>query len=729
MIEKSKIMKGLTSKMKKIIIFVVMALAVALASAETLTSIKCDDLSNWTTENIAAGDTFTATMENTDFYEGTGSIKVNYVSGSDIAAWYRSPRISYDFPTPVNLESMEYMSFWTKTIAGASIATTKLNLIVVLVDENGLAVRYNYVGALKNTTWAKKSIKLSDLETNIWISSGKNPNLTKIKRVRIEISQAGALVTGDQLTYLIDNIQFTGNTNSLVEQTVADFESWTATDASNLQPAFTRTGTTYSVLMNEGAKGTSKSLKVVGALAGANSNYGVKIPLTQVTDFSQAVYFRAAIKGLSAYTAITPVMSIFLVDTAGNRAVGMAYGVVDKEDGFRDVFFKIKNKGVANPANSDTNGWYEDNYDAGGSTGFLNYSAVNAIWLGIKGVSGSYDTTEKYMVVDEIKAGYAANNDINVDMSAVTHTYTTHNVATAPTIDGVASLAEWPADAQALDAWADSSTGAVPYQTYFKIMNDNTYLYVLMVDVNTSWVGYEPIAADDSTLSSADAMGLYFITRGNDFATSTDPYHSIFYPNLSDGKCYIWDEKRWAGVNSWTAANDTVAYTYANNTMTIEYRIPFTDFNNNGFAVYSKPEAGSVWGLQVTSSRHNGDNICWYGEAGSYAGVRPMPGILVFGAPVSFVNATTVVTLGQSKEIYVTGGSAPFTWSFSSSSTVLTSAQGSISSSTTNSVTFTASALGTVQLYCTDNMGNKTSGFVTVIPTEAPLAKDWFLME
>jgi hypothetical protein len=726
--EKSKIMKGITSKMKKIIVFVVMAFAVALASAETLTSIKCDDLSNWTTENIAAGDTFTATMEGTDFNEGTGSIKVNYVSGSDIAAWNRSCRVTYNFASPINLEKLEYMTFWTKTLVGASVATSKINLQIDFVDENNLAVRYVYTGVLKNTAWAKKSIRLCDLETNIWLYSGKNPNLTKIKQVRFDVSQAGALVTGNQLTFLLDNIQFTGNTNSLNEQTVADFESWTATDASNLQPAFARTGTTYSVLMNEGAMGTSKSLKVVGALAGANSNYGVKIPLTQVSNFSQAVYFRAAIKGLSAYTTITPVMSIFLVDTAGNRAVGMAYGVIEKEDGFRDVFFKIKNKGVTTPANSDTYGWYEDNYDAGGSTGFLDYSAVSAIWLGIKGVSGSYDTTEKYMIVDEIKAGFAANYDSNVDMNAVTHTYTTHNVATAPTIDGVANVSEWPVDSQALDAWADSSTGAVPYNLSFKVMNDNNNLYVLLVDV-TSTFATNTVTKDDSSNRPGDQLGLYFLTRGNDFPNSTDPYHTILLPNLDNGTCYVWDEKRWGGTASWTASNDKAAFTYSNNTLVIEYQIPYTDFNNAGFVVNAKPDAGTVWGLQVTSSLTTGQNICWYGEAGSYAGLRPMPGVLVFGAPVSFANATTVVTLGQSKNIYINGGSAPFTWSFSSSSTVLTSAQGSISSSTTDTVVFTASALGTVQLYCTDNLGNKVSGFVSVIPTEAPLAKDWSLME
>ncbi len=718
-------MKG--KMMKKIIIFCFMVLAASISLADTLTSINCDSLSGWTTENIASGDTLTVTQEGTDVYQGSGALKVDYISGSSIAAWNRSCKASYVFSAPVNLENMEYLTFWTKTIAGASVATSKMTLLLVLEDENGLAVRYYYTNALTNTAWAKRVIRLSDLETNIWVSSGKNPNLTNVKKIRVEFSQFGALVSGDEITYLLDNIQFTGNTGNLNEVTVADFESWSAADATNLLPAFTRPFTTYSVLMDEGAKGTSKSLKVVGALPGVNSNYGVKVPLAQVTDFSSALYFRACIKGLSAYTTITPVMSMFLVDTAGNRACGMAYGVVDKEDGFRDVYFRIKNKGVSSPANSDTYGWYEDNYDVGGASGYLNYSAVSQIWLGIKGVSGSYDTTEKYMIVDEIKAGYPVNYEASVDMDAVVKTYVTHDVVTAPTLDGTASANEWPSEFQSLDSWADSSSGAVPYQTSFKIMNDDNNIYLLLVDVNTAWVGYDQFA--DDTVRSGDQLGIYFLTRGNNFPNSTDPYHTIFLPNLTDGKCYVWDEKRWAGAASWTAANDSAAFTYSNNTMTVEYRIPFTDFNNAGFTVNSKPEAGTVWGLQVTSSRDTGDVYCWYGEAGSYAGIRPMPGVLIFGAPVSFVNETTVVTLGQSKEMTVTGGTAPYTWSFSSSSTVLTSAQGSIESSTTSSVIFTATALGTVELYCQDNMGVVTSGFITVVPTAAPLAKDWSLME
>ena len=709
--------------MKKLFVFFLAVLASSLTYASTINSINCDNLSNWTTGNIVAGDTFTVTQENSDIKEGTGCLKVNYVSGSAVAAWNRSSYISYVFTTPVDLSNMEYITYWNKTILGASVATAGLNLMVTMEDENNLGVRY-YVGSqLNNTSWAKKTIRLSDFETNIWLDSGKNPNLSRIKKINFALSQGGALAAGDQLTYLLDNIQITGNTGSLAETTIADFEGWSATDASNLLPAFTRPATTYSVLMNEGARGTSKSLKIVGALAGANSNYGVKLPLTQVTNLSSAVYFRASIKGLSAYTTITPVMSMFLVDTAGNRAVGMAYGVVDKEDGFRDVYFRIKNKGVSAPANSDVYGWIEDNYDAGGSTGYLNYSAVSQIWLGLKGVSGSYDTTEKYMIVDEIKAGFMTNYAVSVDTSNLLKKYVTNNVATAPSIDGVISANEWPSAFQSLDSWAAASSASVPVNTSFKLMNDNNYIYLLLVDVNTAWNSYGE-TMDDSTSRYGDQLGVYFMTRGNAFTSSTDPYHTIFLPNLNNGRCYIWDEKRWGGINSWTASNDSAAFTYSNNTMIIEYRIPYTDFNGAGFAVTGKPEAGSVWGLQVTSSPSTGNNYCWYGEAGSYAGVRPMPGVLVFGSSVSFANSTTVVTLGKSVDLSVTGGLSPYTWSFNSASTVLTSAQGTINSSTADSVTFTATAVGTVQLYCKDAMGVLSSGYITVVPTSAPLASE-----
>lgn len=73
--------------------------------------------------------------------------------------------------------------------------------------------------------------------------------------------------------------------------------------------------------------------------------------------------------------------------------------------------------------------------------------------------------------------------------------------------------------------------------------------------------------------------------------------------------------------------------------------------------------------------------------------------------------------------ISYTGGLAPYNWSFSASSTVLTSAYGSINAATGSRINFTATASGEVDLLCTDSDATPTTVkiHVRIVPTSAPL--------
>jgi hypothetical protein len=97
----------------------------------------------------------------------------------------------------------------------------------------------------------------------------------------------------------------------------------------------------------------------------------------------------------------------------------------------------------------------------------------------------------------------------------------------------------------------------------------------------------------------------------------------------------------------------------------------------------------------------------------------------VFGVPtpLTLSEKTVSISIGSSKVFSASGGLTPYTWSFSTSVSQLTTAIGNIDTNTGPIVTFTAISTGAMDLFCTDNdsPASIASVRIIVIPTSAPL--------
>ena len=141
-----------------------------------------------------------------------------------------------------------------------------------------------------------------------------------------------------------------------------------------------------------------------------------------------------------------------------------------------------------------------------------------------------------------------------------------------------------------------------------KVLYDSDYLYILYQVVNANFsLDFSPSggARDPAgTGFGGDDFELFIAPGGN---MADDYYHIVFFPNPGDSICYVWDEFNGGGATSWNGSGDQAAFTYdsGSSLLTMEYRIPWTAFNNAAAYVPAQPSAGTSWGVQIGYINNN----------------------------------------------------------------------------------------------------------------------------
>lgn len=766
--------------MKKFLL-IAMALLMALSFSFATDVIvdSCESISNVTCVPngyaiLTSSFTMSVELDATNKVEGNNSFKVIQTNGGGTAvqAWWNNGYFSNTFNTPVDISDMEYFQFDIKN----EVAIPGLGIQIEFTDVNNQAIR-----ALLSTAFTTAAgfrtftLRISDMQKNTWLASGKPCDLKKIKKIVYKYSNGGTFPAGT-FTYWIDNVRFTKDVSRVVEKSFINFDEF-ATTATYDQitsvwvPAFSfgtskNSGYNASGIMQVTDQWPTalaiadvagkKTLKMNYSHYNKWSNFALNKTFVAPVDLTGVKYMKATWKGSTTYggymnstgawVSMNPIATLFMTDTLGRRVEGDMYGA-PSTDGWYTFILPFQDG--ANNGISYTGGSYNSCWKMNSPTNvMINLSAISSVHIAINTQVGNMtnDTSANASInwvyplnmefsFGEVVAGFETKNVPST--SGADKNYTV-NFANAPTVDGVANDVAWN---QASDVFNggfvahDNTAVFAAESAYFKMTYDNDKMYFLFqAPQNYLGLDFTPASGDrdpTGTAFSGDDLELFIAPYG---PSATNYYHVVLFPDIANNRVLIWDEINAGGAATFNGSGDNAALTFANGTVTIEYALPFAMLNKSLQGNLGKPANGDIWGCQigfinrmVVSDATTTEYVNWEpdGTAGFAAG-RPY-GALTFNQPALSVSGPSVVSRNFNGTFYAMGGVAPYTWSLSSSSSVLTNAYGSINQATGASVEFSATALGSVTLYLTDSQSgtpNTASYTFSVIPTSAPLASE-----
>jgi len=220
-----------------------------------------------------------------------------------------------------------------------------------------------------------------------------------------------------------------------------------------------------------------------------------------------------------------------------------------------------------------------------------------------------------------------------------------------PTIDGQVGTEEWERASPPGTGYVihdEPSSNAVEDGS-FQMLFDDTNLYILFRMDNAYLEGYAtPLSPYEYHDLGGDKINFFLTPMG---ITSQPFYRILFSPNISDGTCYVWSQASLVRTTEATVgtdwkAGDNAAYDYDEGILTIEYRIPWEDFNYSGMGASTCPEDGDVWGVQPCISNEitsgNWEYVNWEPD-GSPSYVHGSPfGMLKFCKTLSVINGFTL---------------------------------------------------------------------------------------
>lgn len=256
---------------------------------------------------------------------------------------------------------------------------------------------------------------------------------------------------------------------------------------------------------------------------------------------------------------------------------------------------------------------YHVNHAGGTDTYQLDQTATSNAWvrLGTKaflfeeGYNGSVVmTNEDIDVSGSMYAGAVMFEYL--DSAQPEKTYSVNYLTpsdTAPVIDGQKAAGEWDTSSIAGTGFVlhDNPSASATEDGSFQMLFDDLYLYILF-QVNDAYLpGYttppNPYEYSDLT---GDKVNFFFTPSG---VYGESFYRIMFCPNPGDGACYVWSQANVvkttdAAVGADWEAGGEAAYNYTGGTLTIEYRIPWIQFDYPGIDVAACPEDGEIWGVQ-----------------------------------------------------------------------------------------------------------------------------------
>jgi hypothetical protein len=724
-------------KMKKLLVIL---FSFVLASSVFATETIIESCSNYSDFTITNTNGYSRTGDDIYLSNENGALKAIAHVEAAADAWYFGGRIVKNYTTPIDISSTEFFAIDLRI----PVANENFTMEIYLTDAVGNTDRLLYYpcGTATGEGFDTYYFCLSDLQKAVWV--GHNPiDLKKISRISFSIENGGTIAAGTNFTYYLKNLRYISNFKPVRETVLENFNEYGTVDALTTywQSKWAGARATVPALVDDGNGG--KAAQFTTTFAGSNANAGNQITLATPIDFSGAYYLRAKIKGDTTFSTIAPVMHVFLGDTAGNFADGQLYGFGSvNNNGWMDIYFPFTPTGVNYPTDTtwttfvnsqwgQVEDWAEFKYWRANATSLqTDLSCINKIVIAEQGTGGTYPVTGSW-TIDDLTLGLA----MDPMPVATDKNYNVNKVAVAPTVDGTVAAGEW---AYAADPACtgfhqyDNTTVAAAEEQSVKAVFDSNYLYLLWQGKNADFkLDYNPVGQPyynpSGTSYTGDDFEVFLAPAGNN---ADHFYHMVFFPCTTNNVCYISSEIE--GWQAWTLSGSTAAFSYdsVNQNITIEARIPWTEFNSATSPVSGAPADSDEWGAQLAFANNTPSEYTDWAAIDGAGGFNARPfGAWWFKSALAVSNDSVVVTLGQTADLNITAGVAPYTWSFSSSSTVLTSAIGSLSASTGSTVTFTATAVGTAKVYCTSSDAQQKVITLTVVPTAAPLARDWSLME
>lgn len=256
---------------------------------------------------------------------------------------------------------------------------------------------------------------------------------------------------------------------------------------------------------------------------------------------------------------------------------------------------------------------YHVNHSKGADTFQIDQTSASNVWIQLgaeayyfnEGYGGSVVmTNEDIDVSGSMYAGAVKFEFQTPEPSDKTHVVNyLKSLDAKPVINGQVSAGEWDAASPAGTGYVVHNNSAVSAAEdgSFRMLFDDSYLYILFRMNNAYIAGYAtpPIPYEYNNLVG-DKINFFLTPHG----IYTQPFYRIlFCPNPTDGNCYIWSQASVLKTTDATVGSDwkaegMVAYSYAASALSIEYRIPWTEFDYTGIDVAACPGDGEVWGVQ-----------------------------------------------------------------------------------------------------------------------------------
>ena len=364
--------------------------------------------------------------------EGAKSLGFTY-NYSATTAWTKDGRAIKTLATPLDMRGVSSLSY----DLNVPVANSSFVFVLTLVDDQGFEVRTvnNTAFSAATTGFQTYTWSFASLEKSRWAASGKAVNLAKIRKIMYRLQNSADFAAAGSFSFKIDNLCMNYQAGLLREEKLDDFESYA--DSAALAAAWVPRNAATAVTAETAAPyAGTKSLLLTADVAGRWTNYAAEYTLPATRDLSTANYLRLAVRGDAKLAALNPTAHLFLVDTAGNRAVAYVWNWPASAE-WSDIYLPFQRDGIEPWSSASVSAyggsscWREDAYDAGGWSGNCDLTQIAKLWVSIETQNtGTYPVNGVQIGFDNIVAGTGTGLDTPAALNTALATATAGAVLT-----------------------------------------------------------------------------------------------------------------------------------------------------------------------------------------------------------------------------------------------------------------------------------------------------------
>lgn len=586
--------------------------------------------------SVTSGDTLTTAVI-ADHSEGAGSMQLTYAYAPG-TPWTKNTSVKKQFAAPVDISALEYITLDMKV----PVANANFMLCIAFHDQFGNQARVIDYGAFSTvaTTWGTRTWKVSDLQKNRWMTSGRPIDMKNVTAISFHIQNGGDLTSAGTFVWQYDNFQMFSSVGILNEVVIDDFEIYSDNAALN---AFwvKQFGATQNnpVLETANPYAGTKSLKIAENVTAQYTNYAASRVLTTPINFSGAMYFKVAVLGDTKLEGYTPTAHLYLEDVSGNRILAFMWDWPSKT-GWHQMILPFQSDGIEGFTDSTfalamggASTWRQDRWDGGAWNVNCDLTQIKKVILSVEtqGAGAGFPINGVQIAFDDLIAGFSSGEIPGPETPSVKSYVVNSTGGNAPAINGVVGATEWAMAGTPASGFVrhDSNTVAAGEDVQVKATYDSTYLYLLLQTTNANpALDFAPTGGmrDPSGTSFTGDDFEFFLAPGGNMASNY--YHIVLFPNVNDNICYVWDEFNAGGAGSWNATGDLAAFSYNSTSklMSIEYRVPWTAFNSAAAYVMGEPADAKKWGVQIGYINNSpAEAVNWEPDAtAGFASGRPL---------------------------------------------------------------------------------------------------------